>query len=140
MEKLILKGRRNASVIALLAIVLSVVVPALSFYKYSVEGLDYEAGTVLTASVVRLGLLFVLLFFSTKKGKNWAKLILASWYFISAITGLLSSLGTLNIIQLSIAFIYFVMAFSLVLSKSINAFFKFRRGEIDLDQIEEEKK
>jgi len=132
MEKILLKGRRLIVVMGLVSIALSIVVSVLSFARYSVEGMDYEAYTVLVAGMAKIVLLIILVIL-TYKGNRVTKLILAAWFFANGMTGLLTSISSVNIILLTIAFSYIIMAFSLIVSKTINMFLKYQRGEIDVE-------
>jgi len=132
MEKILLKGRRLIIVMGILSIALSILVSVLTFIRYSIEGMDYEAYTVLVSGIAKVVVLLILLVV-TYKGKKAGRIILAAWFFASGMTGLLTSLSSLNIILLTIAFCYIVMAFSLVVSKTINMFLKYQRGEIEVD-------
>jgi len=126
------KGRKVVLSMAIILFLIDLIVIASVSMIYAKADMMSIAYDKIMSGIFRLTYTGVLLYY-LYKGRRWAKRVLTVLLMIAGAGSLLSLVSGFNWVLLSLGLIYVSVAIILILSRSVNDFFLYKRGEITFD-------
>jgi len=126
------KGRKIVLSMAIILFLIDLIVIASVSMIYAKADMMSIAYDKIMSGIFRLTYTGVLLYY-LYKGRRWAKRVLTVLLMIAGAGSLLSLVSGFNWVLLSLGLIYVSVAIILILSRSVNDFFLYKRGEITFD-------
>lgn len=129
------KGKKMIIILIVTVLLIEITLIAILSSFYAAHGRLELASFKLLQGIFRLMLTGLILFF-LYKGHRWAKTLLIILFISGGLISLLSLVSNFNIISLALGLVYVLFSVMMIVSKNVNVFLEYQRGEFvpDLDE------